>query len=172
MGILGSANIKSPVQQHKVFAANDVQWVTGELKSLGSPHNFINRDKLTTLNILNAQIFPWSFTGLPANSSPQTLVFRDKIQFLLFPDPASKESFRSPIRTSIIIVQMPLAVLRGEAPFLSEATIENFLEYWKPKFFPMINTNIHYLVDCATNLPTDIDIVYINRESMLSYISG
>ena len=167
-----STNIAPPIQQHKVYVANDVQWIIGELKSLGNPHNYINRENLDTLNLLNAHIHPWSFTGLPTNHTPQTIVLRNKIQFLLFPDHATKEGFREPIRTSRIILQLPLAVVRGEAPFMSEAILENFLDFWKPTFFPMMNVNIHYLVECATRLPTEIDVLYINRETILSYISG
>ncbi len=173
MGILGkSTNMESPVQQHQICFANDVQWISGEMKSLGNPHYYINQDDLDSYNILNALIYPWSFTGLPANRTPQTIATKNKVQFLYFPDPASKEGFRVPIRTSTILLQLPLAVIRGEAPFMSEATIENFLDFWKPVFFPMINVNIHFLVDCATSLPSAIDVLYINRDFILSYISG
>jgi hypothetical protein len=168
----GSTNIKSPVQQHKIIVANDMQWITGELKSLGIPYNYINRDTLDCLNILDAQICPWSFTGLPTSRAHQTIVLKNKVQLLLFPDPRTKEDFRPPIRTSTIMLQTPLAVVRGEAPFLSEAILENFLDFWKPTFFPMMNVNIHFLADCAVELPKEIDILFINRESILSYVGG
>jgi len=144
MSISGrSPNFKSPVQEHQVFIANDVQWISGDLKSLGNPHNYINQDNIDTFNVINAHFSPWSFTGLPNSQAPQTIVFRDNIQFLLFSDPNTMEDFRKPLRTSIVILHLPLAVVRGEAPFLSEAAIENFLDFWKGAFLPMCNAKIH-----------------------------
>jgi hypothetical protein len=167
-----SANIESPIQQHQVCLANDVQWITGGLRSLGNPHNYINQDDQDTFNLLEANVYPWSFTGLPTSRTPQTIVMKRQVQLLLFPNPETKEGFRAPIRTSKIMLHLPLAIIRGDAPFMSEASIENFLDFWKPTFFPMMNVNIHYLVDCAVHLPTEIVILYINRESVLSYFSA
>lgn len=173
MGILGrSPNIESPVQEHQMHLANDVQWITGNFKSLGNPHNYINQDNLDTFIIHNAHFSPWSFTGLPNSHASQTIAIRDNIQFFSFPDPITLEKFRKPLRTSLVILHLPLAVVRGEAPFLSEASVENFLDFWKGTFFPMCNASIHYLSDCATRLPTQTDVLYVNRKSILSYFSG
>ena len=173
MSMLGkSQNIDSPVQQHKVFLANDVQWISGELKSLGNPHNYINQDNLDTLNVANAHFSPWSFTGLPNSQTAQAIVNKDNIHFFIFPSPTTLEEFRKPLRTSMIILNLPLAVIRGEAPFMSEAALDNFLDFWKGTFFPMCNASIHYLSECATPLPVQTEVLYINRNSILSYISG
>ena len=47
MGIASMAqNIGSPVKEYTVNLANDVQWISGNLKSLGEPHNYINQENL------------------------------------------------------------------------------------------------------------------------------
>jgi hypothetical protein len=173
MGILGrSQNIESPVQQHQVSIANDVQWISGEFKSLGIPHYYINQDNLDTFILQHAHISPWSFTGLPNSHSAQAVVLRKNIQFLTFPDPETMAEFKEPLRTSTIILQLPLAIVRGDAPFLSEASLDNFLDFYKGLFIPMCRVNIHYLTDCAIRLPADIEVLYVNRDYILSYIGG
>ncbi|TFG73491.1 MAG: hypothetical protein E4H27_00655 [Anaerolineales bacterium] len=173
MGIASmSSHIESPVQEHTVNLANDVQWITGNLRSLGNPHNYINQENLDYFIIRNAHFSPWSFKGLPNSHAPQATLLKDNVHFFSFPDPDSLETFRKPLHTSLIILHLPIAVIRGAAPFLSEATLDNFLDFWKGPFFPMCDVNIHYLSDCATRLPDKFDLLYINRKSVLSYISG
>jgi hypothetical protein len=173
MGMLGmSQNIESPVQQHPVNIANDVQWISGDLKSLGDPHYFINQDDLDVFTVLDAHLNPWTFTNLPNGRASQTIVVKENVQFLTFSSSIAMESFRKPLRTSRIILHLPLAVIRGEAPFLSEASLENFLDFWKGIFFPMCDASIHYLTDCSVRLPSQVDVLYINRRFVLDYFSG
>ncbi len=173
MGIASMAqNIGSPVKEYTVNLANDVQWISGNLKSLGEPHNYINQENLDYFLLRDAHISPWDFTGLPNSYASQATIVKNNIQFFSFPDPIAMDTFRKPLHTSLIILNLPLAVVRGEAPFLSEATLDNFLDFWKGTFFPLCGANIHYLSDCSIRLPDRFDILYINRNSVLSYISG
>lgn len=173
MGILGHSQIiESPIQEHPAFLINDVQLISGNFKSLGNPHDYLNQDDLDYYNILNPEFSPWSFTGLPNSRASQAMVNKNNLQLFGFTDSTTLELFRKPLRTSLVILNLPLAVVRGEAPFLSESSIENFLDFWKGNFFPVINAKMHFLTDCATNLPTEIEVLYINRTKILSYISG
>lgn len=173
MSLLGmSQNIQSPIQQHMIYIVNDVQWISGELQSLGNPHYFINQDDLDAFNINDAHIAPWVFTGLPKSHTPQIIVSKKNTQFLAFPNPDAIEQYRNPLRTSMVILQLPLAIIRGEAPFLSEASLENFLEFFKGTFIPISHANIHYLAEATTQMPNQYEVLYINRESILSYMQG
>ena len=173
MSLLGmSQNIQSPIQQHIIYIVNDVQWISGELQSLGNPHFFINQDDLEAFNIHNAHISPWVFTGLPKSHTAQMIAIKENTQLLAFPNPDSMEQYRPPLRTSMVILQLPLAIIRGEAPFLSEASLENFLDFYKGTFIPISHANVHYLAEATTQMPNQYDVLYVNRESILSYMNG
>ncbi len=79
------------------------------------------------------------------------------------------EQFRAPLRTVPLILNLSLAVIRGQAPFLSEAQAHNFLDYWKGIFFPMTETSIYYMADSPAEQPTEMPLIYVNRNVIQSY---
>jgi hypothetical protein len=173
MGILGNnPSMASPVQEHRVHIANDLQWISGTLEALGNPHHYINQDDTAFLNIKNPEIAPWSFTGLPKSRAPEIVMVRENIQFLIYPQQETLEQYREPPRSETLILNLPLAVIRGEAPFLSEAQLHNFLDFWKGFFLPLSNASIHYMVPSMVEVPTQTSLVYVNRTIIQSYIQG
>ncbi len=172
MGLLGRAQMGSPLQAHEVYIANDLLWVTGEMETLGNPHNYINQDGLDFIRIGNPHIAPWSFSGLPSSRVPSLILTRERIQFLMFVHAASLEEFRPAPRTEMLVLHLPLAIIRGKAPFLSEAKLQNFLDFWKGIFVPIADAEIYFLSDSSSSLPAQSPLVYINRHTVLSYIEG
>ncbi len=176
MGLLGSRGgggaMSSPIQQHRVHIANDVLWFTGELETLGNPHNYINQDDLEFLRIKQPHVAPWSFTGLPASHLPLIVAVRDRTQFIIFPDDAAMKQFRPPMRTSTLVFNLSLAVIRGDTVFLSEALVHNFLDFWKGVFFPVVDASIYYLADGPAEHPTEVPLLYLNRNVIQSYAEG
>jgi len=171
MGILGRGNaMGSPVQKHEVQIANDLFWVSGVLETLGNPHHYINQDGLDFLHINEAHVVPWSFSGLPASRPEMINMASERIQFLLFAQEASLTEFRAAPNTMPIILHLPLAIVRGAIPLLSEAKIHNFLDFWKGRFFPVVDAEIYPLTDCAVQLPSKSRLAYINRRSIQSYV--
>ncbi|MDF1512575.1 MAG: hypothetical protein P1S60_02075 [Anaerolineae bacterium] len=173
MSLLGNPqNFESPIQEHHVKIANDIQWISGTIKTLGDAHNYINQDDLTYWNIVDAHISPWSFTGLPNSHVSSIMVDRDNIQLMMLTDTEALEAYRKPLRTSVVILNLPLLIICGEAPFLGEAKIENFFDYWKGTFLPLSSAKIHYLTETTTRLPSTVDLLFVNRHKIVSYISG
>ena len=70
------------------------------------------------------------------------------------------------------MLHLPLAIVRGGVPFLSEAKVHNFLDFWKGIFFPVVNAEIYFLAGGAEQLPTQSRLVYVNRNLLQSYVSG
>lgn len=169
MGRLSGTAGASPVQRHSIYLANDVSWIAGELETLGSPHNYINQDGLDYLRVRSAHIIPWSFTGLPASRAEEIVVTRDRVQLLIFPEEASVEDFRAPPRTEPILASLPLAVMRGAAPFLGEAKLHNFLDFWKGGFVPLLDAQIHFLAENGTRMPDRAQLVYFQRSALQHY---
>ena len=172
MGLLGSrggGDVSSPRQKHRVYIANDVLWITGEMETMGNPHHYINQDGLEYIRIIQPHIAPWSFTGLPSSHVPLIITTREHIQFVLFPDEAAMQQFRPPLRTESLILNLSLATIRGNAPFLSEAKIHNFLDFWKGTFFPVTDASIYYLADGPAEQPTEVPLIYVNRHVVQSY---
>lgn len=172
MGLLGNREIGSPQQKHHVQIANDVMWIAGELETLGNPHNYINQDGLEYMRVNEPHIAPWAFTGLPSSHVPFIITTRERIQLLNFPGEEAIEQFRQPMRTEPLIVNIPLAVIRGNVPFLSEAQIHNFLDFWKGIFFPVIDAELYFLADGPAEQPTQAALVYVNRNVIQSYLEG
>ncbi|HNT75838.1 MAG TPA: hypothetical protein PKH77_12555 [Anaerolineae bacterium] len=172
MGLLGKRDVVSPQQVHRVHMANDVLWLTGEMETLGNPHNYINQDGLNFIRVSNSHVTPWAFTGLPASHAPLMIMTRERTQLIVFPDPASMEQFRPPMRTDTLIINLSLVVVRGKVPFLSEAQVHNFLDFWKGIFFPVMDASLYFLTDGPADLPTESPLVYINRNLIQSYLSG
>jgi len=164
--------MESPLQSHEVYVANDLLWITGEMETMGNPHNYINQDGLDFIRIGNPHITPWPFSGLPSSHVPTVILSRERTQFLMFIHEASLEEFRPPPRTETLVLHMPLAVIRGNAPFLSEAKIQNFLDFWKGIFVPIIDAEIYFLADSVSQLPAQSPLIYVNRYLLQSYIEG
>jgi hypothetical protein len=164
--------IGSPVQQHRALAANGLQLVDGTMDTLGNPHNYLNQDGMDYLLLRDAQISPWSFTGLPQSRSPQVVLIRDGVHFLLFRGEEAQSQFREAPRTSTLILNLPLAIVKGNAPFLSEAHLSNFLDFWKGLFFPVTQARIHYLATSSADLPAQVPMLYINRKAIQSYVQA
>ncbi len=167
-----STDMGSPVQEHPVQIANGVMWVYGQLETLGNPHHYINQEGQSSLLIKSPHIAPWTFTGLPASRADEVSVTKQHMQFLIMPGEDAMEQFRAPPRMEPLIFNLPLAVIRGNAPFLSEAKFHDFLDYWKGLYLPILEAEIHYLTDGPAELPTASAIVYVNRESIQNYIPG
>lgn len=159
----------SPIQKHRVLAANDLQYIDGLLTTLGNPSNYINQDGLDFLTISEPRIAPWAFTGLPANRPAEVIVVRERLQFLAFPDDAALDQFREAPHTEPLLINLGIAVVRGNAPFLSEAKLSNFLDFWKGLFFPVTAARVHFLSTCAADLPPQARLLFINRRMVQSY---
>ncbi len=167
--MLGSGRADLPLQEHRVLAANNLQWIDGTWETLGNPHNYLNQDGLDFLTISDARVAPWSFTGLPTSRSEAVTLTRDNLQFLILPEDAAWEQFRAAPRTGIVILNLPLAIVRGEVPFLSEARLHNFLDFWKGHFFPVVRAQIHYLASSSATPPVQSRLLYVNRRNVESY---
>lgn len=172
MGLLGKGEMGSLLQSHKIHIANDLLWITGGMETLGNPHNYINQDGLDFIRVSNPQITPWSFSGLPASQGSSILLARERTQFLMFLDEESSTDFRPAPRTETLVMHLPLAIIRGKAPFLSEAKIQNFLDFWKGIFFPVVDAEIYFLADSVSQLPAQASLLYINRYIVQSYMEG
>jgi hypothetical protein len=172
MGLLGKGEMSSPLQRHEVHVANDLLWTTGEMETLGNPHNYINQDGLDFMRVDSPRIAPWSFSGLPASRAPLIIMVRERIQFLSFIHQSSLQDFRPPPRMETLTLHLPLAMIHGKAPFLSEAKLHNFLDFWKGIFFPVLDAEIFFLADSPVELPSHSPLVYINRYILQSYITG
>lgn len=172
MGLLGKGQMSSPIQSHEVYIANDLLWVTGEMETLGNPHNYINQDGLDFIRISNPHIMPWSFSGLPSSHVPEVVLARERTQFLMFMHEASLAEYRPAPRMAMLVLHLPLAIIRGNAPFLSEAKLSNFLDFWKGIFVPIADAEVYFLADSASQLPARSPLLYINRYILQSYIAG
>lgn len=173
MGLLGrTSSVGSPQQHHQVHVANDVLWVDGDLQTLGDPHNYINQEGLDFLRIMNPHLAPWAFTGLPSSHTQEIVIVRERVQFLLFPSQETVQKFRKPPRTELVVMHLPMAVIQGHAPFLSEAKLHNFMDFWKGIFFPIVDAEIYYLSGGPAEFPQEIPLVYINRHIVQSYYAG
>ena len=170
MELLNSGgDISSPMQQHETIIVNDIFCTRGTLESLGDPHAYINRDGLDFLQIDEAYIAPWSFTGLPSSQTDQLMVSREKTQFLFFLSQETMGLYRTPLKTGKVMLYCPLFVIQGEIPLLSEAKFSNFLDFWKGTLVPVTNASIHFLAEGEMPLPASAPLVYINRQMLQGY---
>ena len=111
-------------------------------------------------------------SGLPSSHAPLIITARERIQLLMFTKEESLETFRAAPKTEVLVLHLPLAIVRGGVPFLSEAKIQNFLDFWKGVFFPVVNAEIYYLAGGPDQLPTHSRLIYVNRNLLQSYMSG
>lgn len=172
MSVLGDTTMESPIQEHRVAIANDLQWIEGKLESLGNPHNYINQENLTVFSVSDPLIAPWTFTGLPNTRPDRVYIAKERVQFLVFPEDETVDQLRQSPHTETLIINLPLAIIHGDVPFLSEAREQNFLDFWKGIFLPVTNAEIHYLAPSAADLPTHTRSLYVNRTTLQSYTRG
>ncbi|MGC9348767.1 MAG: hypothetical protein ACP5JG_11555, partial [Anaerolineae bacterium] len=104
--------------------------------------------------------------------APKIVLARASVQYLILPGESALEQFREAPRTEVLILNLPLAIIRGQAPFLSEASLDNFLDFWKGTFFPISDASIHYLAPASVERPSQVPLVYVNRQAVQSYIQG
>ncbi len=166
------SEIGSPVQRHRTLAVNDLHLIEGTMDTLGDPHNYLNQDGMDFLMLNDTHVTPWAFTSLPQSRPSKIVLQRESVQFLLFKGEEAQSQFREAPRTSTLILNLPLAVIRGNAPFLSEARLNNFLDFWKGLFFPVTNAQIHYLATSSAQLPAQVPLLYVNRHSVQSYLQA
>ncbi len=159
------------VQSHRVSLANDIAWIEGLLQTLGNPHLYINRADSELLHIAEAQIFPWSFTRLPASQVKDLFLPSGKIQYMVFTEETSRQMFQAPPNLRPVMFQTSLAVLRGDTPFLGEARPQNFLDFWKGRFVPLLQAQIHSLAPNSHKLAREGQLIYVNREALQSYVA-
>jgi hypothetical protein len=164
--------IGSPVQHHPTLVVNDLQVVEGTLDTLGNPHNYLNQEGMDYLLLTDTRVTPWDFTGLPHSRPAQIVLMRDSVQFLIFRGEEAQNEFHEPPRTSTLMLNLPTAIIRGAVPFLSEARLGNFLDFWKGVFFPVIRAQIHYLAPLSAEAPSEVPLLYVNRNSVQSYIQA
>jgi hypothetical protein len=173
MGLRGDRRaVASPVQHHRTLVANDLQLIDGTMDTLGNPHHYLNQDGMDFLTLRDAAVSPWIFTGLPQSRPSQIVLIRESVQFLCFRSEEAQEQFQPPIRTSSLILNLPLAIIKGNVPFLSEAQLGNFLDFWKGTFFPVVDARVYYLAPSGAELPSQVPQLYVNRKAILSYIQG
>jgi len=168
--LASASTMGSPLQQHRVLAATDLQWVSGTMETLGSPHNYINQEDVNFFTVHEARVAPWTFTGLPGSHADPIALARANVQLLSFPEEAAMAQFQAAPRTDTVILNLSLAVVRGDGPFFSEAQLTNFLDFWKGLFFPVLNARIHYLAAASAELPSQVQVLYVNRRSVQSYV--
>ncbi len=175
MGLLrqvGGVGAASPLQKHEVYVANDLFWITGVMETTGNPHHYINQEDRDYWRIAEAHLAPWTFTGLPSSHVPEVIISRERIQMLAFPGQEAMSQFHPPIRSHALVLYYPLAVIRGEVPFLSEATVRNFLDFWKGLFYPVVSASVYYLTEGMVEMPTEFEVLYLNREMLQNYIEA
>jgi hypothetical protein len=172
MSIMSNESVGSPVQEHPVYIANDLQWIGGDLETLGNPNNYINQEGQEIVTVNDAEIAPWTFTGLPTTQSPKVMIRRSNIQFMVFYGEEALEQFREPPRTTSVILNLPLVIVRGNVPLMSEAKIENFLDFWKGDFIPVSEASLYYLAEAPVELINASELLYVNTRLIQSYVQA
>lgn len=166
------STLGSVMQQHRIWAANDLQSIEGILDSRGNPHNYLNQDGMDFLLLRDAQVTPWPFTGIPQSHPDRIVLVRQSVQFLIMQEEDALSQFREAPRTAVLLLHLPLAIIRGNVPFLSESQLHNFLDSWKGLFFPVTQARIHCLAASTSQVPTQAKLLYVNRQAVQSYVQG
>ncbi len=172
MALLNRPGIESPIQLHEVSIATELFWATGTLESLGNPNLYVNQDDLTYMKLNESHLRPWSFTGLPTSSPEEVLIRREKIQMLFLESEEAISQYRVPPRTGQLAIYLPLAVIKGQVPYYSEAKFVNFLDFWKGDLLPVSEASVHFLASGVTQLPLQAELVYVHRNHILAYVEA
>jgi hypothetical protein len=159
----------SPVQHHPTQIVTETFWAQGELETLGNPNFHINKDDLTILQLNEARIAPWGFTALPTSRAPALMIHRDNVQLLYFEGEEARSEVRSAPRQANMMFYLPLIVVRGSVPLMSEADPSNFMDFWKGAFVPVSDAGIHLLADGPGLPPQRASVVYIHRGQIQGY---
>ncbi len=167
--ISSGGGLGSPIQEHTAQVITDFFWAQGNLESLGSPLAYINQDGLDMIQLNDARIAPWTFTGLPAAKAGQLFVKRAKIQVLFFNEEALIAEYRKPPRREKIMLYMPLFILRGEIPMFSEAKLNNCLDFIKGELIPLNDVSLHFMAEGSVRPPSQSPLAYINRNLIQGY---
>lgn len=162
----------SPLQSHAVQIATDLYFATGQLETLGEPNFFINQEGNTLFKLGQAQIAPWAFTGLPVSQASPFLINRSRVQLLLYTEPEVSAGYRRPPRTGKVLIYMPLMVVQGSVPFLSEAKLHNFMDFWKGDFITVLDAEVHFIAESQVRLPTAAPIIYLHRNFIQGYLEA
>jgi|YNPNPStandDraft_1061719.scaffolds.fasta_scaffold04737_6 hypothetical protein len=166
---LGSAASVSPLQQHAVVVVTDLYWASGQMDTLGPPHFYLNHEGLTYYTLSDATLVPWDFTGLPVSKAGRLYVRRAELQMLFFVAAETNAEYHEPSRRGNLLIHLPLIVIRGAVPFLSEAKANNFLDFLKGELVPVMGASLHYLGEASRKLPTQLPLIYVQRQRILSY---
>ncbi len=170
MAPLGSAASVSPLQQHAIVIVTDLYWTSGQIETLGPPHFYLNQDGITYYTLSDATLVPWDFTGLPISKAARLYVRRAEVQTLFFASAETNAEYHEPPRRGNVLIHLPLMIVRGAVPFLSEAKANNFLDFIKGEMVPVMGASVHYLGEAARKLPAQIPLLYIQRQRILSYM--
>ncbi len=162
----------SPVQSHPIQIVTEAQWITGNIETLGEANFYINQEGIANFRISNCQLYPWAFTGLPATEVNQIIVNPRRIQMLMFTQPETINQLRRPPRTETLVFYLPLLVVQGKAPMMGDAKLVNFMDAWKGDFVPILEANLHFLSENATQLPETGQVIYLNRHLIQSYLQN
>lgn len=166
---IGSAATASPLQKHAIIVLTDLYWAAGQIETLGSAHFYLNQDGVSYYTLSEATLVPWSFTGLPVSKMNWLYVRRAELQMLFFTEAEINAEYHKPPRSGNLLIHLPLMIIRGEVPYMSEAKANNFLDFMKGEMVPVMNAHIHYLGEAPRKLPTQLPLVYIQRHRILSY---
>ncbi len=159
----------SPIRTYKTALLTDIFWAEGAFRSRGNPHFYINQEETAYFVLEEGYLHPWSFTGLPATKPPLLVLSRERVHLLSFLDEEAIASYRRPPRMTKVVIYLPLCVVQGEVPLLSEATVDDFLDFWKGTLFPIVDANIHYLVEGGDRLSAHYPLLYINSTHLVGY---
>ncbi len=166
---LGSAASVSPLQQHAVVVVTDLYWASGQMDTLGAPHFYINQDGIIYYALSEATLVPWDFTGLPVSKVGRLYVRRAELQMFFFVAAETNAEYHEPPRRGNLLIHLPLIVIRGSVPYMSEAKANNFLDFLKGDLVPVMGASIHYLGEAPRKLPAQLPLVYVQRQRILSY---
>ncbi len=166
---IGSAASASPLQEHGIIVVTDLYWASGQIETLGPPHFYLNQDGLTYYTLHEVTMVPWAFTDLPISKVPHLFVRRADLQMLFFTSAETNAEYKEPPRRGNMLLHMPLMVVRGAVPYLSEAKANNFLDFMKGEMVPVMQANVHYLGEAPRKLPAQIPLLYVQRQRILSY---
>jgi len=160
----------SPIQHHKIDVCTEIFWAEGELESLGDPTLYINQDDLSYLRLQESHVTPWTYSGLPTSRPSETLINRENAHLVYFPDEETMDLYKAPPNAVSMVFYFPLFIVQAQAPLLSEAKFENFIDFWKGMFLPVRDASIHFLVSGPHALPHEAPLLYLNQQHIQGYV--
>ncbi len=159
----------SPIRSYATLLMTELFQVVGDFRSRGNPHFFINQDEIEQFVLDSPSIYPWTFTGLPAYRPEKLIVNRRRIFLIYFGEEETQALYRRPPRRTRMVLYLPLCIIYGTVPLMSEARVEDFLDFWHGPFVPVMDASLHYLSESAHALPTSLPLLYIHRDHITAY---